>query len=89
MFRGMINDIAFGETSEKVRKILKHIDVVSSKAQEEAQEEADLAAYVTLSKNNNLYKIVFRVLMEYYGIYEQTKTFYALKDEENEDVSYI
>ena len=81
MFRGMINDIVFGETSEKVRKILKHIDVVSGRV----QVEADLSAYVTPSKDNDLYKIVFRVLMEYYGIYEQTKTVYALKDEENEE----
>lgn len=83
MFRGMINDIAFGETSEKVRKILKHIDVVSGRV----QVEADLSVYVTPSKDNDLYKMVFRTLMEYYGIYEQTKTFYALKDEENEEAN--
>lgn len=83
MFHGMVNDIIFGETNEKVRKILRHIDWVSSKA----QAEADLTACVTPSKDNNLYKIVFRVLMEYYGIYEQTKTFYALKNEENEETN--
>lgn len=80
MYNGMISDIVIKNTDERVKGILKNIDSMATEIRR---------AYTAIQISNSfwkfpdvdevdVYKAVFRALLEVFGVFEQTKTYYEL-----------
>ena len=80
MYNGMISDFLIKNTDERVKGIFKNIDSMATEIR---------SAYTAIQISNSswkfpdvdevdVYKAVFRALLEVFGVFEQTKTYYEL-----------
>lgn len=90
MYHGMISDVAIKNTDERVKAILGNIDYMATEIQTEYKAIQFSSSFWRSPGENivdlkfpdvnevDVYKAVFRALLEVFGIFEQTKTYYEL-----------
>lgn len=75
MYKGVINNIAFMSSDERVKSIIEQIAYISESATNKYDNE--FREFSRVDKRD-VFQAVFRSLLDASGIVEQTRTFYTI-----------